>query len=61
MHEHEQRHWRVQLCDWRVVTGLASFPADFDGDSRSDFLLYNSASGVFYKAINRGAGVFTSS
>ena len=34
------------------------FPADFDGDGRTDFLLYDPIGGRYFKAITRGNGVF---
>src|SRR5262245_18234726 len=34
-------------------------PADFDGNGLTDFLLYNSDSGLFYRVINNGAGNFS--
>ena len=41
------------------ATGWGIHPADFNADGRTDFLLYNGASGAFYKAINNGANAFS--
>jgi hypothetical protein len=60
--------WSVQLSTGtgqfnaggksRWILGWDVYPADFNGDGRSDFLLYNPTNGLWYKAISAPGDTF---